>query len=347
MLKIGQLPTGPLNAITDVKGVRVGHYTLSEREIQTGITVIFPHEGNVFKEKLIGASYVINGFGKSIGLVQVDELGTIESPIALTNTFAVGRVATGLIQHMLDQNPDIGLATGTINPLVFECNDGLLNDIRGLHIQEKHVPLAIENAQIEFEQGAVGAGTGMCTFSLKGGIGSSSRVVKIDVHDYTVGVLILSNFGRLSTLTIDGEKTGEHISQQINQQTEKASANCEPTEPEKEKGSMIAIIATDIPMNDRQLKRLCKRVPAGMARTGAYFGNGSGDIVLAFSTATKIPHDMTSPVLIVPQIHENKIDTVFGAVIEATEEAILKSMFHAKTVKGRKEREVKSITEYL
>jgi len=342
MLKIGQLPTGPLNAITDVKGVRVGHFTLSEREIQTGITVIFPHDGNLFKDKLVGASHVINGFGKSIGLVQVDELGTIESPIALTNTFAVGRVATGLIQYMLEQNPEIGLSTGTINPLVFECNDGLLNDIRGLHIQEAHVPLAIENAQTEFEQGAIGAGTGMCTFSLKGGIGSSSRVVKIDSHDYTVGVLVLTNFGRLSTLTIDGEKTGEHISQLINQQTENAS-----TESEKEKGSMIAIIATDIPMNDRQLKRLCKRVPAGMARTGAHFGNGSGDIVLSFSTATKIPHDMTSQVLLIPQIHENAIDAAFSAVIEATEEAILKSMFHAKTVKGRKEREVKSITEYL
>lgn len=346
MLKIGKLPTGSLNAITDVNGVRVGHFTLSENAIQTGITVILPHEGNIFKEKLVAASHIINGFGKSIGLVQVDELGTIESPIALTNTFAVGRVATGLIQHMLDQNPEIGLSTGTINPLVFECNDGLLNDIRGLHIKEMHVPLAIENAQVDFEQGAVGAGTGMCTFSLKGGIGSSSRVVKIDDRDFTVGVLILSNFGRLSTLTIDGEKTGEHISGQIEKESSELMQNAR-TAPDKEKGSMIAVIATDVPMNDRQLKRLCKRVPAGMARTGAYFGNGSGDIVLSFSTATKIPHDMTSQVLMIPQIHENAIDTVFSAVIEATEEAILKSMFHAKTVKGRKERVVKSITEYL
>ena len=206
-----QLEKGFHNLITDVPGVKVGHVTLDEGDIQTGVTAILPHEGNVFKQKVTASTYVMNGFGKSIGLVQIDELGTIETPILLTNTLSVGRVATGLIQYMLEQNQDIGVSAGSVNPVVCECNDGHLNAIRGLNIKEEHAFEAIQQCQTDFEQGAVGAGRGMVCYGLKGGIGSASRVVVLDGVTYTVGMLVLTNFGNLKTLMIDGEKVGIKI----------------------------------------------------------------------------------------------------------------------------------------
>lgn len=328
---IGNGERGPNNLITDVKGVKVGHVTLSEGDIQTGVTVIMPHEGNIFKEKVVAATHVINGFGKSIGTVQVDELGTIETPIVLTNTLSVGTAATGLIRYMLDQNPEIGLSTGTVNPIVGECNDGFLNDIRGLHIKEEHVREAIESCGVYFEQGAVGAGTGMCAYNLKGGIGSASRVVRLDEEKFTIGVLVLSNFGTLKTFQIDGRKIG----QAIYDQNERL-----------EQGSIIIVIATDVPMNDRQLKRVAKRATAGMARTGAYFGNGSGDIVFAFSSGNIIKHFESNALIMQKIVNENVIDRVFNATIEATEEAIIQSMLHAETTTGRKGRIVKSLKDH-
>ena len=323
---------GPNNLITDVKGVKVGHVTLSEGDVQTGVTVIHPHEGNLFREKVTAATYVINGFGKSIGTIQVDELGTIETPIVLTNTLSAPLAATGLIKYMLKQNPEIGLSTGTVNPIVGECNDGFLNDIRGMHVEEAHVLEAIENCDVFFEQGAVGAGTGMCAFNLKGGIGSSSRVVTLDGLEYTLGVLVLSNFGSLQTLQIDGQRIGKVIFEE-NQRLEQ--------------GSIIIVIATDIPMSDRQLKRIARRATGGMARTGAYFGNGSGDIVIAFSNGNIIKHFEENEFVMQTIINENAIDKIFGAVIQATEEAILQSMLKARTSSGRKGRVVKSLGDYL
>ena len=323
---------GPNNLITDVKGVKVGHVTLSEGDVQTGVTVIYPHEGNLFREKVTAATYVINGFGKSIGTIQVDELGTIETPIVLTNTLSAPLAATGLIKYMLKQNPEIGLSTGTVNPIVGECNDGFLNDIRGMHVEEAHVLEAIENCDVFFEQGAVGAGTGMCAFNLKGGIGSSSRVVTLDGLEYTLGVLVLSNFGSLQTLQIDGQRIGKVIFEE-NQRLEQ--------------GSIIIVIATDIPMSDRQLKRIARRATGGMARTGAYFGNGSGDIVIAFSNGNIIKHFEENEFVMQTIINENAIDKIFGAVIQATEEAILQSMLKARTSSGRKGRVVKSLGDYL
>lgn len=323
---------GPNNLITDVKGVKVGHVTLSEGDVQTGVTVVHPHDGNLFRDKVTAATYVINGFGKSIGTIQVDELGTIETPIVLTNTLSAPLAATGLIKYMLMQNPEIGLSTGTVNPIVGECNDGFLNDIRGMHVQEAHVFEAIENCGVFFEQGAVGAGTGMCAFNLKGGIGSSSRVITLDDVTYTVGVLVLSNFGSLHTLQIDGRKIGKAISEENER---------------LEQGSIIIVIATDIPMSDRQLKRIAKRATVGMARTGAYFGNGSGDIVIAFSNGNIIKHFEENEFVSQTIVNENMIDKIFGAVIQATEEAILQSMIKARTSIGRKGRVVKSLEDYL
>lgn len=332
---------GPKNALTDVPGIQVGHVTISDGPIQTGVTAILPHSGNVFKEKVVAASHVINGFGKSIGLIQVEELGTLETPIILTNTFGVGRASTGLVKYMLSQNPDIGRSTGTVNPVVFECNDGYINDIRELIIEENHVLEAISNASEDFEQGAVGAGRGMCAFGLKGGIGSSSRIVNLSEEIYTLGVLVLANFGVLKTLNLGGRAIGEEILKRIEAET------VSKAKPEDERGSIIIIIGTDVPLSDRQLKRIAKRVPAGMSKTGSYFGNGSGDIVLAFSTANQVKHYPEQAIATVKQMNEAYIDTVFEAVIQATEESIYQALMNAETTIGRNERVVKSLKAYL
>lgn len=331
-LKIGKLEKGHKNLITDVPGVKVGHFTYKDGDIQTGITAILPHEGNLFKEKVVAATHVMNGFGKSIGLVQIDELGTLETPILLTNTLSVGRVATGLVQYMLEQNPDIGISAGSVNPVVGECNDGYINAIRKMAIEEAHVKVAIDHANDSFEQGAVGAGTGMVAYNLKGGIGSASRIVELDQERFTLGVLVLSNFGSLATFSIDGMKTGNAIQEQSER---------------PEQGSMIAVVATDIPLSDRQLKRVLKRVSAGMARTGAHFGNGSGDVFFGFTTAHRIFHSSETAITQTQILHETKIDSVFHATIEATEEAIINSMRYAETTIGREGRVVQSLKSFL
>ena len=332
-LKIGKLSKGKNNLITDVKGVKVGHKTLDDGKIKTGVTAIIPHSDNIFKEKLICSSYVINGFGKSIGLVQIDELGTLETPIILTNTLSVGTCSTALVKHMLKENEDIGVTTGTVNPVVCECNDGYLNDIRGLHVKEEDVFEALESAEINFKEGNVGAGTGMSCYQLKGGIGSASRVLKLDDKEYTIGSLVLSNFGLKEDLLVDGIKVGEQI--------------LEKEAGELEKGSIIIILATDIPMSDRQLKRIAKRVPIGLARTGSHIGNGSGDIVIAFSTANRIKHYEYRDIVSIKIINENIIDKVFRGVIECVEEAVISSLLHSEKTIGTSEHKRESLKKYI
>lgn len=332
-LSIGNLKKGPKNLITDIFGVKVGHVTLKDGKVQTGVTAILPHEGNIFKEKVISASSVINGFGKSVGLVQIDELGTIESPIIMTNTLSVGTALTGLVKYMLDNNSDIGDTTGTVNCTVVECNDGYLNDIRGLHITEEHVFNAIESASYEFEEGSVGAGTGMSCYQLKGGIGSSSRVLTLDNKEYTVGSLVLSNFGLKHDLVIDGRSLGKEI---------KAKESID-----LEKGSIIIIIATDIPLSERQLKRVSNRATISLGRTGSYLGNGSGDICISFTTANKVNHYEEKDLITIGSINENKIDLVFRAAIECIEESILSSMFYSNDTIGRDNNKRESILNFL
>ena len=264
-----KFPKGKRNLISDVPGVKVGHVTLKDDEkfIHTGVTAILPHEGNLFQEKVAAGACVINGFGKSAGLVQIEELGTIETPILMTNTLSVGAGLNGLIQYMLKDNEDIGVSTGTVNCVVTECNDGELNDIRGMHVKEEHVLKALEKADEEFTEGGVGGGTGMCCMGLKGGIGSASRIITCNEKEYTLGAIVMSNFGVLGNLRIDGKRIKTEL----------------PKEDKPEKGSIIIVLGTDIPLSDRQLKRIAKRATVGLARVGSFHGKGIGDNGLALS----------------------------------------------------------------
>lgn len=337
-IEIGSLPSGPLNAITDVAGVAVGQVTLSDGAVQTGVTAILPHSGSLFREKLPAAVQVFNGFGKSIGFVQLEELGTLESPLILTNTLSVGTASEALVHYLLAQNPEIGDSTGTVNPVVLECNDGAwLNDIRGLYVRAEHVMEALESAAPgAFAQGGVGAGTGMSAYGLKGGIGSASRQVSLAGRPFVLGVLVLSNMGRLSDLRVEGRLVGSAIAQRLKHK-----------KAPPEQGSIIVVLATDAPLSERQLRRLAMRAGAGIARTGSHFGSGSGDIALAFSTAQKIPHEKTKdPLLTRSQLHEDYLDPLFRAVIESTEEAILNSMLYAKPMVGRDGRRRASLADF-
>lgn len=335
-INIGNFTTGSNNSITDVKGVKVGHTTLDDGVIKTGVTAILPHEGNIFKDKLIAACHVINGFGKSTGLIQIEELGTIETPIILTNTLSVGIAHETLVRYMLAQNDDIGSTTGTVNPVICECNDGVINDIRGLHIKQEHIYEAIEKCNIEFAEGNIGAGTGMVCYGLKGGIGSSSRIVELENTQYTIGVLVLSNFGSLEDFVLNGD----HIGPKLVEKTKEIDTT-------EDKGSIIVILATDIPLSSRQLKRIIKRVYPGISRTGSYTGNGSGEVVIGFSTANIIKHYEENDVIDIRVINENKINKIFKATVEATEEAILNSLICSTSSIDRDGKQVYSLKDLI
>lgn len=315
------LVPGPLNAITDVAGVRVGHVTRSDGDVHTGFTALIPSEGDLFREKLPAAVEVINGFGKSAGLMQVAELGQLETPILLTNTLAVGTGFTALVKRALAANADIGRETGTVNPVVLECNDGYLSDIRALALSEADAFAALDSAVGgPVAEGAVGAGTGMSAFGFKGGIGTASRLMPLGGRDYTLGALVLANFGRAGDLVLpDGRR---------------------PVPPKRlpdapERGSVIVVMVTDLPLETRQLKRVARRAGAGLARLGAFWGNGSGDIALAVSTARRIRHHEPDDLVPALLLNENRIDIAFRAAAAATAEAVLNAMLAAPTTVGR------------
>lgn len=343
-INIGELETGPLNAITDVAGVRVGHCTINNSEAKTGVTAILPSSNNIFRHKLVAASHVINGFGKSTGLIQIDELGTLESPIILTNTFGIGKGIDGVLTYMLANNKDIGVETGTINSLVCECNDGYLNKIRDRFVEETHVLEAIESASRDVEEGAIGAGTGMSCYHLKGGIGTSSRVIHIKDEVFTMGFLVLSNFGRMKDLMIDGKNIGKEIFDRevaLNKGDE-----IQAVVEEEDKGSVIIIVATDAPLSSRQMNRVIKRTQTGLARTGSFTSNGSGEVAIGFSTANSVDHYSEEVTVDLKVINENYIDKFFLAVREGVEEAVLNSMITAETTVGRDQHIRKSLRAY-
>jgi len=331
-IEIGVIQPGQTNCITDVHGVMVGHATLIEGEnVRTGVTAILPHSGNLFLQKTPAAIYVANGFGKLVGSTQVDELGNIETPIILTNTLSVPTAADALIDYTIyiAGNSDIR----SVNPVVGETNDGQLNDIRGRHITKRHVLEAIQNATDgPVTEGNVGAGTGTICFGYKGGIGTSSRKLPESLGGYTVGVLVQSNFG--GVLKVDGYPFGKESEEYPFREA-----------LQKGDGSCMIIVATDAPLDVRNLKRLAKRAMLGFGNTGGISSNGSGDYVIAFSTASSnfVPYNMEDSEVNKTVLHNDAMSPLFMSVIEATEEAILNSLCAAKAMTGFEGRSVEAL----
>lgn len=320
-IMIGRHQTGKWNKISDVPGVTVGHYTVDTEEHKTGVTVIMPCQDNMFVNKLTAAAFIHNGFGKTTGIPQIEELGTLETPIALTNTLNVGRVQDAIVDYMVEWCRKEGTAAKSINTVVGECNDASLNNIEERVIGNKEVREAIASAKEDFEEGDVGAGKGTSCFGMKGGIGSASRLVTFGGKTYTVGVLVQSNFGSTRNFVLNGVPLGELLCKKIE-------------EAKKDEGSIMMVIGTDLPVSDRQLKRIIRRAGVGLSRCGSFMGHGSGDIMLGFSTANRFLKDGTEPFVSVSQLDEKLLDEVFEAAAEATEEAVLNSLAMADTVKG-------------
>ncbi|WP_154855949.1 P1 family peptidase [Cyclobacterium xiamenense] len=325
-ISLGVLSPGEWNAITDVPGVAVGHATLLEgTQVRTGVTAILPHQENLFQMKVPAAVYVGNGFGKLAGSTQIQELGNLESPIVLTNTLSVAAGMEGILDYMLflEGNEEVG----SLNAVVGETNDGYLNDIRGRHVRPEHVVEAIKKAKNgPVREGNVGAGTGTICFGFKGGIGTSSRKLPANLGGYTVGVLVQSNFG--GVLQIAGQPVGKILGQySFRNQLESADGSC------------MIVVATDAPVDSRNLERIAKRAMMGLARTGGIASNGSGDYVIAFSTARQL---LASPATVTP-LDNGAVTPLFLAAIEATEEAIINSLFAAEDMKGKNGRQVKAL----
>jgi D-aminopeptidase len=348
-VEVGVMAPGPRNSIADVEGVTVGHCTVddSQRGVHTGVTVVVPGGGSLFREKLTAAVSVFNGFGKSAGLMQIEEKGTLETAVVLTGVSSVGVLYDALFHREMEQDAEICRAEGSVNPVVCECNDSFLNDARTAKLAREHLDAAFSSASSDFEEGSVGAGRGMSCFQLKGGIGSASRIIETSVTDsgvakprvgnFTVGVLVLANFGELPCLTLAGRHVGLQ-SEALKPSPEKAA----------ERGSVIIVVATDAPLNSHQLKRLAKRSFLGIGRTGSFAGDGSGDIAVAFSTACRIPHTSPSDGCVLHRtLHEDHSNSFFKGTAEAAEEAVLNALVAAEPLKGRDGNERRSLKEFL
>lgn len=334
-IKIGVLPTGKLNAITDVPGVKVGHITLIEgSSIRTGVTAILPHDGNIFQQKVPAAIFVGNGFGKLAGSTQVKELGNIETPVILTNTLSVSAAIDAIVEYTLNQQGNETVQS--VNAVVGETNDGYLNDIRGRHITRKHVLDAINSATAgPVQEGNVGAGTGTLCFGFKGGIGTASRVLPANLGGYTVGVLVQTNFG--GVLQVDGAPVGEELKKFY------LSDNLSG----KPDGSCMIVVATDAPADARNLERLAQRAVMGLAKTGGIGSNGSGDYVISFSTNQHIRvfHKNVALTDSAVYLRNDAMSPLFMAVIEATEEAIVNSLFAAQSMTGKEGRKAEALPQ--
>jgi D-aminopeptidase len=319
-VQIGIFKTGKWNAITDVDGVQVGHETLIYGDsVRTGVTIIKPHGGNLFENKVMGSVYVTNGFGKAIGFTQVEELGTIETPIGLTNTLNIFMVANSIVDYMIEENPDIR----SVNPVVGETNDSGLNDIQGRHVTKKHVFNAIKNAKEgPVKEGSVGAGTGTRALGFKGGIGTASRVLPKEAGSYKVGVLVQTNFG--GSLMINGAPVGRELLK---------SSFSSSIPYDEDEGSCMIVIATNAPLSNRNLKRMAKRVDHAFGRVGAYSSNGSGDYVIIFSTANILSSNQKT--IKREEMKNRYMNGLFAATVEATEEAIINSLFMADAMDSK------------
>lgn len=333
-IRIGKFPTGPYNAITDVKGVLVGHSTIIEGSgklrrgkgpIRTGVTAILPSFGDVFNHRVVGGGFVLNGAGEVTGLTQVMEWGLIETPILLTNTLSVGACSQGMVKYMVEQYPGIGSEQDVPLPLVGECDDSWLNDIAGRHVKAEHVYEALKTAASGLpEEGTVGGGTGMVTCDFAGGIGTSSRKLPGKMGGYTIGVLVMSNFGHKEDLRFAGIPVGEWLVDYASDIPRRLHSY----------GSIIAVIATNAPLLSLQLNRLCKRVALGIGRVGSYAAHGSGEIILGFSSANTVPRKNRKHTSQLTFLNDNHINPLYQAAIEATEEAILNALCKSHEMSG-------------
>ena len=341
---IGDMTPGPLDAITDVKGVRVGHVTINrgsgrlkpgEGPARTGVTAILPHGGDLWREKVPAATWVLNGTGEMTGSIWIDTQGALEVPILLTNTMNIGRVMDGVVDYMLKRYPGIGIDDDVVAPTVAECDDSFLNDARGRHVSPADTVRAIEEAKEgPVAEGAVGAGTGMMSYQFKGGIGTASRVLRKEDGGWTIGVLVNANMGRRRDFTVAGVPVGREIADLL-PGSPAAAPGAPPDDAADPDGSIIVVVATDAPLDHLKLKRLASKAALGLARTGSIANHGSGDIFLAFSTGNRVPHypkPLTYTLTVVPDDH---LDPIFRAGEEATEEAILNALAMATTTAGR------------
>jgi D-aminopeptidase len=334
-LPLGRFKPGRHNAITDVEGVLVGHSTIVRGDpgplkpghgpVRTGVTAILPNESNIFMERLAGGAFVLNGAGEVSGLTQVVEWGLLETPILLTNTMSVGAVSDAVARVMVEQYPGIGSEHDVIIPVVGECDDSYLNDISGRHVTEAHVREALANAKAgPVAEGCVGGGTGMITCDFKAGIGTSSRKLPQVFGGYTLGVLVMSNFGKMHNLRVAGLPVGEFLAEKFRNLPRRQFSY----------GSIIAVVATDAPLLPHQLTRLCKRVGLGIGRVGSYAAHGSGEIVVGFSTANVVPRRTQKMVYKMKILLDQRLDPLYEAVMEATEEAILNALCMATPMAG-------------
>jgi D-aminopeptidase len=334
-LPLGRFKPGKFNAITDVEGVLVGHSTIIEGDpgplrpgkgpVRTGVTAIMPNEGNIFMDRLAGGAFVLNGAGEVSGLTQVQEWGLLETPILLTNTMSVGAVSDAVARVMVEKYPGIGAEHDVIIPVVGECDDSYLNDISGRHVKEEHVRQALRRAKTGVvAEGCVGGGTGMITCDFKAGIGTSSRKLPPVHGGYTLGVLVMSNFGKMHNLRVAGMPVGEVLAEKFRDMPRRRVSY----------GSIIAVVATDAPLLPHQLNRLCKRVSLGIGRVGSYAAHGSGEIIVGFSTANQVPRRTNKMVYKMKLLLDARLDPLYEAVMEATEEAILNSMCMATEMAG-------------
>ncbi|MDH5774057.1 MAG: P1 family peptidase [Nitrospirota bacterium] len=359
-IKIGQYQSGEWNAITDVPGVKVGHITIMEGTgdlipghgpVRTGATVIIPRD-NVWHHKVPAGAFILNGTGEMTGLAWVAESGFLEYPIALTNTLNVPRVADGVMSWMIQQYPDIGIRDDTLTPVVAECDDSRLNDSQGRHVSPEDVVKALEEATSgPVAEGSVGAGTGMVSYQFKGGVGTASRVLPPEKGGYRVGVLVNANHGRRHEFTLAGVPVGRLYAEEEHTIAKEGAVTATPLHPKdfhlqkrQDSGSIIIILATDAPLDARQLVRLSKRATIGLARTGSISHHGSGDFVLAFSTGNSIPHYPKDPTFAMTHLADTHLNAIFQATVEVTEEAILNALLQATTVTGRDDRRYEAIS---
>ncbi len=318
--KFGDFKKGKRNLITDVKGVKVAHKTITRNGLNTGVTAIIPAEDNIFDKKIVAGAHIINGFAKCAGVIQIGELGNIETPVIMTSTLSLGTAMVALSKYGVERSPWLKKEGMTISPMVLECNDAYLSDTYSFPITEQDVYDALSDVSEEFEEGAVGAGRGMSTYSLKGGIGSSSRIVEIDGKEYTIGCITNTNFGTFEDFTLQGKRVMNYVDEEI--------------EKTIDKGSIVIFIATDIPMSTNQLNRVSRRAQSAIAKTGSYSAHNSGEIVVAISTANRVDARSKGGVFEQKYLNPEYINIVFKATVEMVEEAIISSMAHAQEVSG-------------